>query len=60
MTATLTFINPGETTKTISININGDKQKESDEVFYVRLTGNTSGTLKDAQGIGTILNDDGR
>jgi len=55
----LTF-NPGETTKTISININGDKQKESDEVFYVRLTGNTSGTLKDAQGIGTILNDDGR
>ena len=43
---TLTF-NPGETTKTISININGDRLKENNEVFYVKLTSNTSGTLKD-------------
>ena len=57
--STLTF-GPGETTKTISINIIGDRQKEHDEVFSVMLTGNTSGTLKDARGTGTILNDDGR
>lgn len=57
--STLTF-SPGETMKTISINVNGDKLKENNEVFYGKLTGNTSGTLKDAQGIGTIVNDDGR
>jgi probable HAF family extracellular repeat protein len=56
---TLTF-NAGETTKTISVNVNGDKQKEVDEYFYVRLTSNSSGTLTDYQGTGTILNDDGR
>jgi len=54
---TLTF-NAGETTKTISVNVNGDKQKESNEYFYVQLTSNTSGTLTDYQGKGTILNDD--
>jgi hypothetical protein len=57
--STLTF-SPGETTKTIAINVIGDRQKESDEYFYVKLTSNTSGTLKDSQGTGTILNDDGR
>ena len=58
-TDTLTF-SPGETTKTISINVYGDRQKESDEYFYVHLTSNTGGTLKDSRGTGTILNDDGR
>jgi Calx-beta domain len=48
-TGTLTF-NPGETTKTITIEVKGDSKKESDETFYVDLFGNSR--------IGTILNDD--
>jgi hypothetical protein len=54
---TLTF-SAGETTKTISVNVYGDRQKESDEHFYVTLTSNTSGTLTDYRATGTILNDD--
>ncbi len=56
-TGTLT-LNAGETTKTISVNVYGDKQRESDEYFFVTLTSNTSGTLKDYRATGTILNDD--
>ena len=54
---TLAFA-PGETIKTISVNVSGDKQRESDEFFSVMLTSNTSGTLKDYRGTGTIVNDD--
>jgi uncharacterized delta-60 repeat protein len=55
---TLTF-NPGETQKTITITVNGDKKKESDETFFVNLSGNSGNSLLvDSQGIGTILNDD--
>ena len=55
---TLTFA-PGETTKTITIRAKGDRKKESDETFFVNLF-DVSGDaiLLDAQGIGTILNDD--
>src|SRR5262249_32200102 len=39
-TGTITF-NPGETTKTITIEVTGDSTKESNEVFYVDLFGNS-------------------
>jgi hypothetical protein len=37
-TGTLTFA-PGETTKTITIEVNGDSKKEANETFYLDLFG---------------------
>jgi hypothetical protein len=55
---TLTFA-PGETAKTITIKVKGDRKVEADETFFVNLFGVSSNALiLDAQGIGTILNDD--
>ena len=54
---TLTF-NPGETTKTITIGINGDTDLESSENFFVNLTNPTNIAITDSQGVGTILVDD--
>jgi probable HAF family extracellular repeat protein len=55
---TLTF-NPGETQTTITIVVNGDNKRESDETFYVDLFGNSGNSLfTKNRGIGTILNDD--
>jgi hypothetical protein len=55
---TLTFA-PGQTTKTITIVVNGDSKRESNESFYVDLSGNSSNSVLDKErGIGTILNDD--
>jgi probable HAF family extracellular repeat protein len=57
-TGTLTFA-PGETTKTITITVNGDSKKESDETFFLDLFGNSSNSLlTKSRGVGTILNDD--
>jgi hypothetical protein len=57
-TGTITFA-PGETTKTISIEVKGDSTRESNEYFYVDLFGNSSNSVLDKmRGIGTILNDD--
>jgi hypothetical protein len=55
---TLTFA-PGETTKTITIEVKGDSKKESDETFYLDLSGLSSNALfTKKRGIGKILNDD--
>jgi hypothetical protein len=55
---TLTFA-PGETTKTITIDVRGDSKKEADETFYLDLSSNSSNSLfTKRRGIGTILNDD--
>jgi len=57
-TGTLTFA-PGETTKTITIEVKGDTKKEADETFYVDLFGLSSNALfTKSRGFGTILNDD--
>jgi probable HAF family extracellular repeat protein len=57
-TGMLTFA-PGETTKTITIEVKGDSKKESDETFYLDLSGNSFNSLfTKPRGIGTILNDD--
>jgi hypothetical protein len=55
---TLTFA-PGETTKTITIEVQGDNKKESNEYFYLDLSGASSNSVFDKKrGTGTILNDD--
>ena len=55
---TLTFA-PGETTKTITIEVKGDTRREATEYFYLDLFGNSSNSLFGKnRGTGTILNDD--
>jgi hypothetical protein len=55
---TVTFA-PGETIKTITVVINGDRTRESNETFFVDLFGPSSNALVSvARGTGTILNDD--
>jgi FG-GAP-like repeat/Calx-beta domain len=57
-TGTLTF-NPGETSKTITIEVKGDSKKEASETFYLDLSGNSVNSLfTKKRGIGTIRNDD--
>ena len=54
---TLTF-NPGVTSQMIVVTVNGDTKRELDETFYVNLATPVNATILDAQGVGTILNDD--
>jgi hypothetical protein len=55
---TITF-SPGQTTKTITVAIQGDKKRESDERFYANLSGASGAEIADSQGEGTIFDDDG-
>jgi len=54
---TLTF-NPGETAKTVTVLINGDTSFEPNETFFLNLTSPVNATIGDAQGQGTITNDE--
>jgi Calx-beta domain-containing protein/WD40 repeat protein len=54
---TVTFA-PGETVKTITVQVNGDIEKEGDETFTVNLTNAGNARIVDPQAIGTILDDD--
>jgi hypothetical protein len=54
---TVTFA-AGETSKTISIVVNGDRKREANETFFVNLSDVVGALLQDNQGVGTILNDD--
>jgi hypothetical protein len=54
---TLTF-NPGETSKTVTVLINGDTQDEPNETFIVNLSNPINATIGTGQGTGTIINDD--
>jgi hypothetical protein len=57
-TGALTFA-PGETSKTITIEVKGDNKKEADEYFYLDLFGNSSNSLfTKSRGVAMILNDD--
>ena len=57
-TGTLTFA-PGETTKTITIEVKGDNKKEANETFYLDVYDNSSNSLfTKNRGLATILNDD--
>ena len=55
---TLNF-GPLETAKTITVLVNGDTTIEGPETFTVHLLGNTRALIGDADGTGTIVNDDG-
>lgn len=54
---TLTF-QPGETSKTISLSITGDRKREPNETFTVQLSNAVGVTISDSVGVGTIVNDD--
>jgi hypothetical protein len=54
---TLTF-NAGETTKTVTVSVNGDTLDEADETFLVNLSTPVGATISDGQGVGTITDDD--
>lgn len=55
---TVTF-SPGETLKTISVQVNGDNVDEINETFLINLTSPTNATIGAAQGSVTIVDDDG-
>ena len=48
----------GETIYTFDVTVNGDTNVEADEAFFVNLSDATGATITDAQGVGTITNDD--
>jgi len=54
---TLVFA-PGETAKTITIVITGDKKKEEKEAFFIELWEAENALLSDDLGVGTIFDDD--
>ena len=53
----LTF-NPGETIKTITIAVRGDRKVEFGEMFFVNLSNVSGGFSSDWSGVGLIRNDD--
>ncbi|GAB2503979.1 putative Ig domain-containing protein [Arenimonas alkanexedens] len=54
---TLTFT-PGQTTRTVTVQVIGDTVPEANETYFVNLSGATNATIADNQGLGTITNDD--
>jgi hypothetical protein len=55
---TLTFV-PGDTTKTITIEVKGNGLNEADKTVYLDLFGLSSNALfTKSRGIGPLLNDD--
>jgi hypothetical protein len=54
---TLTF-QPGETSRTISVSIKGDRKREANETFSVQFSNAVGATIDDGVASVTILNDD--
>ncbi|MDQ3665003.1 MAG: hypothetical protein M3410_00155 [Acidobacteriota bacterium] len=54
---TITF-SPGQTTNPIVIQVKGDTLNEGNETFVVNLNSPVNVTIADAQGVGTIVDDD--
>ena len=54
----LTFA-PGQTTKTVSVPVNGDALDEIDETFNLNLSVPANATILDGVGLGTIVDNDG-
>ena len=55
---TLTF-GPTDTTMQVTVTVNGDTTPEPNETFTVHLLNASGGTISNADGLGTITNDDG-
>jgi Calx-beta domain len=55
---TISFV-PGDTSETVTVQVNGDATVEANETFNVNLANATgNATIADGQAVGTILNDD--
>jgi hypothetical protein len=54
---TLSFA-PGETSKSVTVNVNGDLGVEPNETFFLNLSNAGNAALADNQGVGTIVDDD--
>ena len=55
---TVTFA-AGETTKQVTVLVNGDLVDEANETYFLNLSNAANATIADGQGLGTITNDDG-
>ncbi|MEY4339826.1 MAG: hypothetical protein RLZ14_1676, partial [Actinomycetota bacterium] len=58
MARTLVTFAPGQTTATVTAKVVGDRVKELNEKYFVRLSGAVKASIADGIGLGTILNDD--
>jgi RHS repeat-associated protein len=56
-TGTVTF-NPGDTTRTVNVAVNGDTTFETDETFKLNLSESVNATIATISATGTIVNDD--
>src|SRR4029079_7954672 len=56
---TLTFA-PGDTSKTVTTPVIGDRLPEANETFFVNLSGPTTAVITEGRGVGTILDDEPR
>ena len=54
---TVTF-NPGQVSRTITVQVNGDVLDESNETFFLNLSNAANATIADPQALGTITDDD--
>ncbi|HXU35479.1 MAG TPA: LamG-like jellyroll fold domain-containing protein, partial [Blastocatellia bacterium] len=54
---TLSFL-PADTTKQITVLVNGDTTVEPDEAFTIHLSGASGATISDPDGTGAIINED--
>jgi hypothetical protein len=57
---TLVFNPGGPSTQTVSVAVNGDKNKEVNELFYLRLANANGAVIADAVGRGIIVDDDSK
>ena len=57
LNGTVTF-SPGQTTRFITVPVNGDTQPESNETFVLNLSNPVGALLLNSQGVCTIVNDD--
>jgi len=58
ISGTLSFA-PGVVSQTVLVSVRNDTTVEPDETFFVNLSSATGATIADAQGLGTIVDDDG-
>jgi hypothetical protein len=50
----------GQTSRTFTVPVNGDRLPESNETFAVNLSAATNATIIDGQGVGTIIDNEPR